>query len=223
MGRYERNTPAISPEEQTLLGTKRIFIAGCGGLGGYVVEYLGRIGVGHLTIADGDVFSESNLNRQLFASEETLGKPKPLCAKERLDHVNPLVTVTPVCQNLDENNADTLVVGHDLIIDALDNGPARKLLAHAAYQNGIPLVSGAISGWRGRVFIVFPGDDAGFLWAGEPGNGAGNLGFTAATVAAVESAEAVKLLLSRPGILENRLLELDLLSGQWEEIPLDLK
>ena len=220
MSRYERNAPAILPEEQKLLSTKRVLIAGCGGLGGYIIEYLGRIGVGHLTLVDGDVFSESNLNRQLLSTDETLGKPKPLCAQERLERVNPLVAVTPVCKNIDDNNAGELIAGHDVVVDALDNGFARKLLAKAARDSGIPLVSGAISGWCGRVFILFPGDDAGFLWDGEAGVLAGNLGFTAAAVAAVEAAETVKLLLGRPGILKNRLLELDLLSGQWEEIPL---
>ena len=156
MGRYERyNAPAISPEEQKILGAKRVFVAGCGGLGGYVVEYLGRIGVGHLTIADGDVFSASNLNRQLLSTEKTLGKPKPLCAKERLEQINPLVSVTPVCQNIDRENAGALLDGHDVAVDALDNGTARKILAQAANDAGIPLVSGAISGWLGRVFIVF--------------------------------------------------------------------
>ncbi len=220
MRRYERNAPAISPEEQALLGTKRALIAGCGGLGGYVIEYLGRIGVGQLTVVDGDVFSQSNLNRQLLATDETLGREKPLCARARLKVVNPAITVTPICKKIDAANAGALLAGHDVAIDALDNGPARKVLSKAAGDNGIPLVSGAISGWRGRVFVLFPGDDAGFLWDDGAGYLAGNLSFTAAAVAAVESAEAVKLLLDRPGILKNRLLELDLLSGQWEEIPM---
>ena len=221
MARYERNIPAVSSEEQKRLASKRVLVAGCGGLGGYVTEYLGRIGVGHLTIVDGDIFSESNLNRQLLASDETLGKPKPQCARERLERVNPLVSVTPVCENIDAHNAQTLLTGHDVVIDALDSGSARKMLAKAARTYGVPVVSGAISGWHGRVFVLFPGDDADFLWEDETGLLAGNLSFTAAAVAAVEAAEAVKLLLGRPGVLKNCMLELDLLGGQWEEIPLE--
>ncbi len=220
MARYERNFPALSAEEQMALAQKRVLVAGCGGLGGYVVEFLGRLGVGHLTVADGDVFAESNLNRQLLSTGETLGKAKPVCAAERMRAVNPLVTVRPVCEYIREENAEALAEGHDVVVDALDNGPSRILLAGAARALGVPLVSGAISGWRGRVFILTPGDLAERLWGGGPGPASGNLCFTAAAVASVQAAETVKLLLGRPGVLKNRMLELDLLGGQWEEIPL---
>jgi molybdopterin/thiamine biosynthesis adenylyltransferase len=222
MGRYERNHPAISENEQETLARKRVIVAGCGGLGGYIVEALGRIGVGHITVVDGDVFADSNLNRQLYSSEETLGQPKPLCAERRMKTVNPGITIRPVCENLTADNAEALLRGQDVAIDALDNGKARLLLAQTARSLGIPLVSGAISGWRGRVLVLYPEDNADFLWSGEGGGViAGNLPFTAACTASVEAAETVKVLLCRQGVLKNRLLEFDLLSGRWEEIPLD--
>lgn len=220
MSRYERNSPAISSKEQTLLESKHVLIAGCGGLGGYIIELLGRIGVGYLTVVDGDVFADSNLNRQLLSSDETLGKPKPQSAKERMRIVNPLVTVKPITSFINESNVLELLTGHDVIVDALDNGPSRKILANAAGTLRIPLVSGAISGWRGRVFVVFPGDNSTFFWSGETGMASGNLGFTAASVASVQAAETVKLLLGRAGILKDRMLEFDLLRGEWEDIPL---
>ena len=222
MPRYERNFPAISPAEQEILREKRVLVAGCGGLGGYILEFLGRVGVGSLTAVDGDVFSDSNLNRQLLSTGETLGQPKPDCAAERMKTVNPDVVVTPVCAFITEENADRLVAGHDIVVDALDNGPARLILARAAGRLGIPLVSGAISGWRGRILILMPGDNAGFLWGGGAGAAAGNLCFTASCTASVQASETVKLLLERPGTLKNRMLEFDLLSGRWEDIPLDL-
>jgi molybdopterin/thiamine biosynthesis adenylyltransferase len=83
-----------------------------------------------------------------------------------------------------------------------------------------PLVSGAISGWRGRVFIVMPGDDTSFLWSGEAGISYGNLSFTAAAAASIQAAEIVKLLLNRGGKLHGKMLEFDLLSGTWETVPL---
>jgi molybdopterin/thiamine biosynthesis adenylyltransferase len=218
MARYERNYPAISPEEQRILAEKRVLVAGCGGLGGYILEFLGRIGVGHLTAADGDVFTDSNLNRQLLSSDLTLGKPKPVCARERMARVNPNVEVAPVCDFITEENAEHLLAGHDVVVDALDSGPARIVLARAALKRGIPLVSGAISGWRGRVFVLKPGDSAEALWAGGSGPAAGNLCFTAAAAASVQSSETVKLLLGRSGLLHGRFLEFDLLGGTWEEI-----
>jgi molybdopterin/thiamine biosynthesis adenylyltransferase len=223
MGRYERNYPALSLEEQNMLASKRVAVVGCGGLGGYIVEMLGRIGVGHITVVDGDVFTNSNLNRQLYSSDETLGQPKPLCAERRMKSVNPGVTVKAVCENLTEANADALLHGHHVIVDALDNGKARLLLAQTARSLKLPVVSGAISGWRGRVIVLFPENNADFLWSGE-GSGvvSGNLPFTAACTASIEAAEAVKVLLGRTGCLKNRMIEFDLLTAGWEEIPMDL-
>ena len=219
--RYERNSPAISPAEQELLREKRALIAGCGGLGGYLIEILGRVGVGHITAVDGDTFSASNLNRQLFATEATLGRRKPECAKERLSVVNPEIEITPVCEFINENNIGALIEGHDIIIDALDNGKSRLLLATAARGAGLPLVSGAIGGWYGRVVVLFPNENVDFLWQGEAPPPTGNPCFTAAHVASVQAAEAVKVLLRRPGVIRGKLLELDMLGARWEEIPLD--
>jgi molybdopterin/thiamine biosynthesis adenylyltransferase len=136
MGRYERNAPAISQEEQNLLAAKRVLVAGCGGLGGYIVELLARTGVGNLTVVDGDVFADSNLNRQLFSTAETLGQPKPLCAVRRIAVVNGEVNIVPVCSNITEQNADQLLRGQDIAVDALDNGASRIILAAAARKAG---------------------------------------------------------------------------------------
>ena len=221
MNRYERNAPAISVAQQELLSEKRALVAGCGGLGGYIIEFLGRVGVGHITAVDGDVFSISNLNRQLLSTEQTLGRPKPECAKERMSAVNPSVTVTPVCEYITEENADKLVAGHDIIVDALDNGKTRMILTAAAKKAGIPFVCGAIGGWYGRVIVLYPGDNVDFLWKGETPRQAGNLCFTAAHVASIQASETVKALLDRPGIIRGKLLEIDMLNARWDEIPLD--
>ena len=220
MGRYERNEPAISEAEQTTLAGKRALVAGCGGLGGYIIEFLGRIGVGFITAVDGDVFTVSNLNRQLLSTEETLGRPKPDCARERMAAVNPDIDVVPVCGYITEANVEEMIEGHDVIVDALDNGKTRLLLTSAARKAGIPFVSGAIGGWHGRVIVLYPGDNADFLWQGPPAGSMGNLCCTAAHVASVQAAETVKVLLGKPGVIRSRLLEINLLSAQWDEIPL---
>lgn len=89
--RYSRNLPALSRQEQELLHKKRVLVAGCGGLGGYITENLLRLGIGHITAVDGDSFDVSNLNRQLLATEATIGKSKAEAAKERAALVNPSV------------------------------------------------------------------------------------------------------------------------------------
>ncbi|MBR6653298.1 MAG: ThiF family adenylyltransferase, partial [Oscillospiraceae bacterium] len=86
--RYSRNIPAISPEEQDTLKGKKVLVLGCGGLGGYIIENLLRMGVGAITAVDGDSFDESNLNRQLLATEKTLGTNKAIAAAQRANAVN---------------------------------------------------------------------------------------------------------------------------------------
>jgi len=222
MSRYERNAPAISPEEQKILARKKVLVAGCGGLGGYIIEFLSRIGVGQITAVDGDTFAESNLNRQLLSTEQTIGRSKAECAKERIAVVNPEVTVTPVYEFITENNADSLLSDHDAVVDALDSGKARLIVAAAARKAGIPFISGAIGGWYGRVIVLYPNDNADFLWQGNPPSPAGNLCCTAAHVASVQSAETVKVLLNRGGIIRGKILEIDLFNARWDEIPLNL-
>ena len=223
MDRYERNAPAISADEQVSLAAKRALVAGCGGLGGYIIEFLGRVGVGHITAVDGDSFAVSNLNRQLLSTMDTLGRLKPECAKERMGFVNPEVEVTPVCEIITEENADRMVAGHDIIVDALDNGKTRIILTAAAKKAGIPFVCGAISGWYGRVVVLYPGDNVDFLWQGEAKTHMGNLCTTAAHVASIQASETIKALLDRPGVMRGRMLEIDLLNARWDEISLDFE
>ena len=78
--RFPRNIPALTEAECQLLQSKNVLVVGCGGLGGYILEYLARIGIGAIRCADGDRFDRSNLNRQLLCTEETLGKPKAATA-----------------------------------------------------------------------------------------------------------------------------------------------
>ena len=74
--RYVRNLGALTEQECNLLRTKTVFVAGCGGLGGYLIEMLLRLGVGTICAADGDVFEASNLNRQLLSSRRLWGSPR---------------------------------------------------------------------------------------------------------------------------------------------------
>ena len=89
--RYSRNIPALSEAECALLCSKTVAVIGCGGLGGYLIEYLTRIGVGSIRCVDGDVFEESNLNRQLLSSPALLGTGKAAAATARIREINPHV------------------------------------------------------------------------------------------------------------------------------------
>ena len=218
MERYLRNHDAISEEEQAFLATKRVLVVGCGGLGGMVIECLARIGVGYLRVVDGDVFEESNLNRQLLSSTMNLGRPKTLAAQQRVMAVNPLVEADAVQAELTVENARELLGECDVAVDCLDNIPARLVLQEAAKEAGIPVVHGAVAGWIGRICVIQPGEDLLTLLYPEPDEMrgeerlAGTLSFTAALTASWQSAETVKLLLGKSG-LQAEILEVDLMAA----------
>ncbi|MEL7625340.1 MAG: ThiF family adenylyltransferase [Anaerolineaceae bacterium] len=225
MLRYQRNHDAISEVEQAILAEKRVLVVGCGGLGGYVIECLARVGVGHLRVVDGDVFEESNLNRQLLSSTMNLGRPKTLAAQQRIMAVNPMVEVQAIPTLLTVDNAEELLSGCDVAVDALDNIPDRLLLQQAAKSAGIPMVHAAVTSWLGRVCVIKPGEDLlNILYPIETRN-TGEEGLTSilatsvAATAAFQAAETIKLLLSRPG-LQGETLELDLLNMTVTKIKL---
>ena len=224
--RHLRNFQALNPQEQERLAASRVLIAGLGGLGGYVAEYLGRLGVGYLRLVDGDVYSASNLNRQLFADEQTLGQPKVQVACRRLQEIDPGLVVEPLVCYAAAADWPRLLVGQDVVVDALDNIPDRLALAAAAQTAAVPLVHGAIAGWQGHLCTALPGDDClTRLYEGvESAHGAeeelGNLSFVAGLLAAWQAAEAVKLLLGRGVCSAGCLIELDLLQNRVQRIGL---
>jgi molybdopterin/thiamine biosynthesis adenylyltransferase len=223
---YQRNHEAISREDQAKLAEKWVLIAGCGGLGGYVIENLGRVGVGHLRLVDGDCFEESNLNRQLLSSHMNLGRPKVLAAKQRMQAVNPNVEVEGFQTRINAENALELMKGCDLVVDCLDNISSRKVLQAACEQAGLILVHGAVAGWMGQVCVVKPGER--LLDKLYPDQNAergeeinqGTLSFTAATIGSIQASLAIKQLLGK-GTMGKKVLLIDLEESLFQTIALD--
>ena len=123
--RYIRNLNALSEAECLLLQEKHVCVVGCGGLGGYVISALVRIGVGRITIVDSDSFEESNLNRQIFSQEDNLGQPKVKVIADKVKKINSEVKVKPLQVKLEEANASEIIAGVDCVVDCLDNFGAR--------------------------------------------------------------------------------------------------
>ncbi|MDR0447213.1 MAG: HesA/MoeB/ThiF family protein [Treponema sp.] len=210
--RYERNIGALTQTEQELLQTKKAAVIGCGGLGCYIAEFLARIGLGHLTLIDGDVFAQSNLNRQLYALETNPGKNKALEAGERLLQIRSNLSLNVIDVFLTNKNAGEVLKGHDVIIDALDNVKARLLVEKTAHTLEIPLVHGAVEGWNAQVCTVFPGDfTLSMLYpADNEPDKPSVLSFTPAFCASLQASEAVKVLLKKENVLRKKLLIADL-------------
>lgn len=223
MKRYERNMMTFSPEENDSFKDFKICVVGCGGLGGYAIELLGRLGIRHITAVDGDVFEESNLNRQILSSEPLLGSAKVLAAKERMKKVNSNVTVTPIHAFLNESNGKSIIEGHHVVIDALDNIKSRLTLAKLCSQSNITLVHGAIGGWYGQVSVIPP--DSTLLqeiYSMEEEKGLeaqlGNPAFTPALIASLQISETMKFLLKKEDVLVNKLLTVNLLNCEFDVI-----
>lgn len=227
--RYQRNRQTITMNGQLALFRSRVAVIGCGGLGGYVIEQLTRLGVGQIVAIDPDVFEEHNLNRQLLATPGNLGLAKVEAARQRAGEINPAVTLIPVREAFGTANGCDLLQGVKIAVDALDNIPARLELAGTCEVLGIPLVHGAIGGWYGHVTTQFPGDGTiqeiyGNRVAGKGiEKELGNPSFTPAVVASLEVAEVCKILLGEGNPLRGRKLAIDLLNMEFHEIALQAK
>ncbi|MBN1411197.1 MAG: HesA/MoeB/ThiF family protein [Spirochaetales bacterium] len=224
--RYKRNSQMLTGEENESLSLRSVCVIGCGGLGGYVIEMLGRLGIGTITAIDGDVFDESNLNRQILSHPGNLKKSKAEEAKARMALVNPYVKLNAIGKNLDEKNADKLLSGSEVAVDALDSIAARILLQEKTEKLGIPLVHGSIAGWYGQVTTILPGDRTlEYLYPGHKGEGEekilGNPSFTPALVASLQVSEVLKILIGRGTLLRKKLLIVNTLEQEFETIEIN--
>ena len=219
--RYARNIPALTESECRILREKRVMVVGCGGLGGHIIDQLARIGIGAIRAVDGDVFEETNLNRQLLSSVPLLGTAKAKAAEDHIRRVNPEIKAEGVAAFLTEENAEMLLSGCDLVLDALDNAQSRKILASVCKKVGIPYIYGAISGWVAQAAVSLPGDGLIDLLFPEEVEirDKSVLSFTPALCAALQVSLAVKLLVGRP-VETGTVYHFDLLNPELEIIPL---
>jgi len=218
--RYSRNLPALTEVECLLLQKKRILVVGCGGLGGHMIDQLARIGVGYLRVVDGDVFEETNLNRQLLSSVPLLGVSKAKAAADHIARVNPEIPVDAVETFLTEENAAEILSDCDIVMDALDNISSRKILAAACEDAGIPYVYGAIQGWVAQAAVSAPGNR--LIEALYPEeieiSDKSVLSFTPALCASLQTSLCVKYLVGRP-VETGTVYYFDLLNLEFETIP----
>lgn len=211
--KYSRNQKSLSSTEQLQLLRSHVVIIGLGGLGSTVTEILARIGVGRLTLVDGDCFEESNLNRQLLSSTSVIGKLKAETAQLRVQQINPAIEVRMVAEFFKADNGQAILHDAQLAIDCLDNIGDRFILEEACRRVSIPLISAAIGGSSGQATVIFPGDSGLEAIYGPPGKApqkgieatTGTLPFAAVYMAAVECAEATTILLGKPSGLKSKL------------------
>lgn len=228
LDRYKRNVNMLSEEENEKLKDFKVCVIGCGGLGGYIIEMLGRLGIGHITAVDGDVFDETNLNRQILSDEASLGMSKAEKAKQRMELVNSTIEVKPIAEMFTKTNGIEMLKGHDVVVDALDDIETRLVLQQLCEELQIPLVHGAIAGWYGQVATILPGDRTlDFIYARKKQpkgveKELGNPSFTPAQVASIQVSEVVKLLIGRGEFLRNKILFINMLDQEYDIVELGI-
>lgn len=227
--RYVRNGNTLSPFDQIRLLKSCVAIVGLGGLGGAVTEMLARTGIGSLKLIDGDRFEDSNLNRQLLASHNSLHQSKAEMARQRVREINESVRVSAFQDFLTDSNGPELLAGADVAVDCLDTLPGRFILERVARTLEIPMISAALAGMFAQITTIFPEDPGLKQVYGDPRDaqekGAethmGTLAPAAMLAASLEAAEVIRVILNRNGILRNRLLVVDLFTSQMDVMQLN--
>ena len=212
--RYERNYNTINFSEQIQLLLSTVAVIGCGGLGGNILEMLARLGIGNLILVDGDIFNESNLNRQLLSTENYIGKGKAEAAAARIKQINSSINTSTYSLFIDSTNSQKVITGANIVIDALDNIPGRFIVEAASKDLKIPFIHGAINNMFGQVSTIFPEDKGLKSIYGSPEKyNKRNIedcpsvpSFTPAFVASLQVAETLKIILNKGSLLRNKLL-----------------
>ena len=232
-GRYSRQVlfSGIGIAGQTKIIASRVAIVGCGALGSVQAELLVRAGVGNLRIIDRDFVEESNLQRQiLFDEGDVRGlMPKAVAAEKKLRLVNSLVSIEGIVEDVNTASIERLLQGVDLIMDATDNFETRYLVNDYAVCSRIPWIYGACVGSYGLTFPILPGETACLRCVFEnaplPGvsptcDTAGVIGPIAALVAAMQVAEALKILSEQLDCTARKLTTVDLWENRHDTIDL---
>ena len=230
--RYSRHLliPEVGETGQMKLLDSRVLLIGAGGLGSPAALYLAAAGVGKLGIVDDDRVDESNLQRQIAHSTETLGDWKAESAKRTIEALNPDVEVIPYLERLTSENVERILAdGWDVIVDGADNFPTRYLVNDAAVWHDIPLVHGSIYRFEGQVTVFKPHEGPCYrcLFPTPPppelapscAEG-GVLGVLPGIVGSLQASEALKLCLGIGESLAGRLLLFDALETEFSEVTL---
>ena len=153
--RYNRQIQLdeIGEKGQTLLRQAKVLIVGVGGLGSPIAIYLCGAGVGTIGLVDDDKVSETNLQRQILYNETEIGKPKALCAKERLQKLNSNICIEAYPTRLTKENAQEIISRYDIVVDGCDNFQTRYLINDTCLLLNKVYVYGAIRAFDGQVSV----------------------------------------------------------------------
>ncbi len=229
--RYSRQImlPQVDISGQQKLLDANILIIGAGGLGSPASIYLAAAGVGHITIYDDDEVDLSNLQRQIAHHSSDIGTDKVISTQQTLKKINPEVKVTAVKQRLEGEVLNIEVKNADLVLDCCDNFSTRFAINAACVKHKTPLVSGAAIRFEGQVSVFTSGVNNSpcynclYADTGEEMQNCATNGVISpitGIIGSIQAMEAMKLIMGIGETLTGRLLLLDGLSMQWNEMKL---
>jgi len=226
--RYSRqiNLPEIGQAGQLVLAQKRVLAVGAGGLGSPLLFALAGAGIGHITIADQDMVSESNLNRQFLYRSDDIGKPKANLAAERLLEYHPDLRIEAISESFNDINGPELIASHDLVIAAVDNRRSRLLMNQLCCRYGRILIDGGVSGFSGYAAVIEPGITPCYhclfgINENLPSKTSGVLGSVAGVIGSLEATLAVMLLLGMGNPLAGEVLYFHAVKMTFERLKME--
>ncbi len=152
--RFRQNLDVYTAKQMQLILGTHVAIAGLGGLGGHVTGLLARLGFCHFTLCDMDEFSQSNLNRQAFCTERTLGRSKAQVAAQAVSDIADYASVRTMRVCLDKDSIWEFVQGADIVFDCLDDIKTKMLLERTCAASAIAFVHGGVSYQEGLAFAA---------------------------------------------------------------------
>lgn len=206
---------------QNALKQSKVLVIGAGGLGCPVLQYLVAAGVGTIGIVDGDTVATSNLHRQILYTTNDIGQPKAHVAQQKLNALNPFVTIRVYPYYLNTDNALSLFSAYDIVVDGSDNFPTRYLVNDASVITHTPVVFGSLFKFQGQV-SVFNYKGSGTyrcLYPTPPQAGSvpncsdiGVLGVLPGIIGCLQANEAIKMILGIGEVMSNKLVYVDALT-----------
>lgn len=229
--RYSRQIlfNGIGEEGQRRLLASRALIVGCGALGSAQAESLARAGVGKLRIADRDFVEASNLQRQTMFTEADAADriPKAVAAASHIHEINSDIEVEAEVADVNHSNIESLIKGCDVVLDGTDNFATRYLINDACVKHEISWIYGAAVGSYGVTMTVLPHqtpclrcvfEEAPPAASAPTCDTAGVIMPVISVVAAVQVAEALKLLTGQEESLNKSLMQFDMWRNEWRKI-----
>lgn len=225
--RYSRQIQlsGLGKEGQQALKNTTALVSGVGGLGGTVALYLAVAGIGKLVLVRGGDLRLDDLNRQILMTDDWVGKPRVIKAKETLSQINPDVEVEAIAEYVTAENVNSLVQDCDIALSCAHNFPERDLLNAACVTWHKPMVEAAMNSMEAYLTTIVPGQTPclSCLFPEKPDwdrRAFGVLGAVSGTLACLTALEAIKLITGLGKPLLGQLLNMDLANLEFRKLRL---